>query len=124
MSDKFKKQFGVWMDSHHATVVGRNAESGEFEVLGHAKNAGPANNSNENTYNNHEETMTHKFFKEITSLMQNVDEIQVSGTGQMQEQFIKYLAETPQYKNAKASDSTANQMSDEKFVEFVAAHFN
>ena len=39
MSSKNKKQFGVWMDSKHATVVGRaNDESSDFTVLGHAKN--------------------------------------------------------------------------------------
>ena len=36
MSQKNKKQFGVWMDSHHAIIVGReNVDSGEFVVLGH-----------------------------------------------------------------------------------------
>ncbi len=33
MSQKNKKQFGIWMDNHHATVIGRtNAES--FSVIG------------------------------------------------------------------------------------------
>jgi stalled ribosome rescue protein Dom34 len=120
-----KKQFGVWMDSHHATIVGRkDVNSGDFEVLGHVKNSGPGGNSNENAANNHEQGLTVKFFKEITGHMQNVDEIEVTGTGQIQEQFIKHLADTPQYKNVVATESTSNKMSDEKFVEFVAAKFN
>jgi hypothetical protein len=56
--------------------------------------------------------------------MQNVDEVHVTGTGDAQEQFIKYLAETPQYKNATTIASTSNKMSDEKLIEFVAAQFN
>lgn len=124
MSDKNKKQFGVWMDSHQATIVGReNVDSGEFVVLGHANNAGPEGNSNENTANNHEIMLTQKFFKEIASLMPNVDAIHVSGTGQVQEQFIKFLAETPQYKNAVSTESTSNKMSDENFVAYVDKHF-
>jgi stalled ribosome rescue protein Dom34 len=120
-----KKQFGVWMDSHHATVVGKtNADDNEFVVLGHVKNAGAEGNSSENAANNHEITLQHKFFKEIAALMQNVDEIHVTGTGDAQEQFIKFLAETPQYKNAKAKESTSNKMSDEKFIEMVTANFN
>lgn len=120
-----KKQFGVWMDSHHATVVGRtNADDSEFVVLGHVKNAGAEGNSSENAANNHEITLQHKFFKEIAALMQNVDEIHVTGTGDAQEQFIKFLSETPQYKNAKAKESTSNKMSDEKFIEMVTANFN
>jgi stalled ribosome rescue protein Dom34 len=120
-----KKQFGVWMDSHHATIVGRDAiTEGEFIVLGHATNAGAEGNSSENAANNHEVTLQHKFFKEITAFMQNVDVIHITGTGDAQEQFIKYLSETPQYKNAVANESTSNKMSDEKFIEMIAANFN
>ena len=125
MSDKNKKQFGVWMDSHHAIIVGREAtEEGAFVTLGHVKNAGPDNNSNENSSNNQEIALTQKFFKEIASLMPNIDEIHVTGTGQVQEQFIKFLAETAQYKNAVSSESTSNKMSDENLAEFMAKHFN
>ena len=124
MSNQNKKQFGVWMDSQNATIVGRqDSVEGEFEVLGHVKNAGAASNSNENTANNHEITMTQKFFKEICSHMENVDEIHLTGTGQIQEEFMKYLAETPQYKNAKSTDSTSNKMSDEKLIEMISSHF-
>ena len=125
MSGKNKKQFGVWMDSHHATIVGReDVTTGNFKVLGHVKNSGPGSNSNENAANNLEKQLIGKFFKEITGYMQNIDEIQVTGTGQIQEQFINYLAETPQYKNVVATESTSNKMSDEKLVEFVSGKFN
>lgn len=41
MSDKNKKTFGVWMDSHNAIIVGKeNVNNGEFVVIGHVKNAG------------------------------------------------------------------------------------
>jgi stalled ribosome rescue protein Dom34 len=125
MLDKNKKLFGVWMDSHHATIVGREeVGNGEFIVLGHVKNAGPDNNSNENSANNHEISLTLKFFKEIASIMPNVDEIHLTGTGQIQEQFMKFLAETPQYKNVVSSESTSNKMSDEKLTSFITEHFN
>jgi len=111
MSGKNKKQFGVWMDSHSATIVGKEEmENGEFIVLGNVKNSGPDNNSNENASNNQEITLTQKFFKEIASKMPNIDEIHVTGTGQIQEQFIKFLAETPQYKDAVSTESTSNRM--------------
>ena len=124
MSKQNKKQFGVWMDSHNATIVGRkDINEDEFVVLGHAKNAGPGSNSNENTANNHEITLTQKFFKEITSHLQNAEEVHITGTGQIQEAFMKYLAETPQFKNTKATESTSNKMSDEKLIEMVSSHF-
>lgn len=125
MTQKNKKQFGVWMDTHHAAIVGKqDFDSDEFLILGHVKNAGADANSNENTAHNQEITLTHKFFKEILNKITNVDEIHVTGTGQIQEQFIKYLAETPQYKNAKSSESTSTKMSDEKLISFITNHFN
>lgn len=125
MSHKNKKQFGVWLDSHHATVVGReDIVDGPFIILGHIKNAGPANNSNENTFNNEEISLRDKFFKEIAIKMPNVDEIHITGTGQAQEQFIKFLAETPQYKNSISSESTSNKMSDEALTAFFDKYFN
>ena len=104
-----KKQFGVWMDSHQAIVVGReNTESGEFVILAHEE--GSIENS--------------KLFKQITSHMQNAEEVHVTGTGDYQEQFIHHLAATPQFKNTAAKESTSNKMSDERLVEFIAAKFN
>ncbi|UPQ79772.1 hypothetical protein M0M57_02795 [Flavobacterium azooxidireducens] len=125
MSDKNKKQFGVWMDTHNATIVGReDVDNGEFIVLGTVSNAGAEYNSSEKTANNHEIGLTQKYFKEIAFVMPNVDEIHLTGTGQVQEQFIKFLADTPQYKNAQATECTSNKMSDENFVEFVEKRFN
>ncbi|MDB5249947.1 MAG: hypothetical protein JWQ40_4341 [Segetibacter sp.] len=125
MSGKNKKQFGVWMDTQQATIIGReNVDSGDFVILGHAKNAGSGGNSNENAANNSEKTLQTKFFKEVNAYMQNVEEIHVTGTGDIQEQFIRYLSETPQFKNTVANESTSNKMSDEKLIEFISAKFN
>jgi len=125
MSGKNKKQFGVWMDSNHATIVGRDQiDAGDFIILAHAKNNAPGGNSNENAANNAEQTLQQKFFKEITSHMQNAEEIHVTGTGTEQEQFLHYLADTAQFKNTVAKESTSNKMSDEKLIEYIAEKFN
>lgn len=125
MTNKNKKSFGIWMDSHNATIVGKeDLEEGKFTVIGHVKNAGSDNNSNERTSNNQEIGLTQKFFKEIAGKMQNVDEIHITGTGQIQEQFMKFLAETPQYKNVVSSESTSNKMSDENLTEYIGKFFS
>lgn len=125
MSNTNKKLFGVWMDSHNATIVGKEQnDAAEFIVIGHVTNSGPDSNSNEKTANNQEIGLTLKFFKEIASTMPNIDEIHVTGTGQVQEQFIKFLADTPQYKNAVSSESTSNKMSDENLAKFIGQYFN
>jgi len=125
MTSKSKKQFGVWMDSHHATIVGKQGfGSGEFVVLGHVENAGADKNSNEKTSNNHEIGLLSKFFKEIANIMPNIDEIHVTGTGKTQEQFLNFLSVTPQYRTAVSSESTSVKMSDENFATFIKKRFD
>lgn len=125
MSQNSKKQFGVWMDSHHATIVGReNVDSGDFLVLGHETVDGQGYNTSENAANNAERDQLRKLFKSIIAHMQNVDELHVTGTGTAQEQFINFLNETPQYKNVVATESTSNKMSDQSLVEYVTTQFN
>lgn len=125
MSVKNKKQFGIWMDTHQATIIGyADATAEEFSVVGHAKNPGADGNSNENAAQNQQKTLQNQFFKEITRHLPNAEEVHVTGTGTIQEQFIHYLAETPQFKNTLAKECTSNRMSDERLVEFISGKFN
>jgi stalled ribosome rescue protein Dom34 len=122
---KNKKQFGVWMDTQHATIVGReNVDEGPFVVIDHINNPGFTRDSDENGMHNKEIGLTQKFFKEIAHKMQNVDEIHLTGTGKIQEEFIHFLADTPQYKNAHSSESTSKKMSDDQLIAFITKHFN
>ncbi|MEP6712455.1 MAG: hypothetical protein ABJA37_08575 [Ferruginibacter sp.] len=125
MTVKNKKQFGVWMDSHHATIIGKeNSESEVFTILGHVNNEGAEKNSSEKNENNSQKALSLKFFKEISALMQNAEEVHVTGTGIAQEQFIHYLAETPQFKKTVANETTSNKMEDDKLVEYISQKFN
>lgn len=123
MLEKTKKQFGVWMDTHHAAIIGYTPATAAFTVVGHAKNPGPGGNSNENAANNLEITLVQKYFKEIARHLVNADEVHLTGSGTIQEQFMHYLGETPQFKKTVVSESTSTSMSDEKLVEFVTNHF-
>jgi stalled ribosome rescue protein Dom34 len=116
-----QKQFGVWMDTHHATVVGsENAETGTLVVLAHIKGDEVSPSSSNKNENNQKKMLQAKFFKEISSHLQNATHLHATGTGQAQEQFIHYLAETPQFKNTKTEESTANKMSDENLVKYFS----
>ncbi|MDQ6903160.1 MAG: hypothetical protein M3139_09135 [Bacteroidota bacterium] len=119
-----KKQFGVWLDTHHAIVIGRITEDAkDFTVLGHAGNAGAEPNSSEKNEHNEEKTLQHKFFKEILALMQNAEEVHLTGTGTSQEQLMHYMADTPQFKNTLVKESTSNKMSDENLVNYISEKF-
>ena len=125
MTQKNKKQFGVWMDTHHATVVGRaTAETEDFTVLAVAGNAGAEHNTSEKNEHNDERTLQHKFFKEILSHMQNAEEVHLTGTGTSQEQLMRYMADTPQFKNTVTQESTSNKMSDENLSAYIGAKFD
>ena len=120
-----KKQFGIWMDTHTAIIIGKEgAATSDFTVLAHVIGEDTPPNTSEKNSNHHERSLTAKYFKEICTHLQNATHIHLTGTGQVQEQFMKFLADTPQFKNTVTEESTANKMSDERLVEFMAAKLN
>ena len=121
-----KKQFGVWMDSHQATIVAGNGEldNGALVILAHINGEEVSPNTNEKHEHHQAKTLQVKFFKEITAHLQNATRVHITGTGQAQEQFKHYLSETPQFKNTKTEESTSNKMSDDKLVAFFSDKLN
>ena len=120
-----QKQFGVWMDTQAAVIVGKDMPEAEnLSVLASVKGEKNSSNSSEKNSNNHEKSLQLKFFKEIASHLENATYIHVTGSGQVQEQFIHYLADTPQFKNARTDESTTNKMSEDKLLEFMSAKLN
>ena len=114
------------MDTHHATVVGSdNSEAGTLTILAHLKGEeGSSISGSEKNEHNQKQMLQAKFFKEIAVHLVNATHLHATGTGQVQEQFMHYLAETPQFKNTKTEESTANKMSDERLLEFFAEKLN
>jgi hypothetical protein len=56
--------------------------------------------------------------------MQNAEEVHLTGTGTSQEQLMRYMAATPQFKNTITKESTSNKMSDENLAQYISARFN
>lgn len=123
MSDK--KLAGIWMDSENAIVVkNHDIESAyKFFVCDPIKRDVQHGNSSEKNANNVEQTNTAKFFKDLEYLITNTQELYLTGTGTIQEQFKNHLAETAQFKNLKLTLDTDQKMSDEQFLEKVKSHF-
>ena len=121
-----KKLAGIWMDSENATVVkNHDIESAyKFFVCNRVKRDVQHGNSSEKNANNVEQTNTTKFFKELENLITNTEELYLTGTGTIQEQFKNHLAETAQFKNLKVTLGTDQKMSDEQFLEEVKKHYN
>ena len=120
-----QKKFGVWMDTQQATIVSSdNQGTDSLVIIAHINGEVVTHNTSEKNEHNDKRTLQLKFFKEISSHLQNATHLHATGTGQIQEQFIHYLAATPQFKNLKTEESTANKMSDKKLVEFFSAKLN
>ncbi|WP_027377587.1 hypothetical protein [Kaistella palustris] len=120
-----KKLAGIWMDSENATVV-KNHDiecAYKFFLCDPVKRDVQHGNSSEKNANNVEQTNTAKFFKDLEHLLTNTEELYLTGTGTIQEQFKNHLAETPQFKNLKVTLDTDQKMSDEQFLEKVKTHF-
>jgi len=124
MSGKNKKQIGVWIDSQHATVVGRaNGDSGEFVILAHEQSDRHQHSSSESITHHAEIDSLRKLFKNISAHMENTDEVYVTGTGVAQEQFIHFLAEEPQFKNIITKEGTSNRMTDDALIAHMTQEF-
>ena len=120
-----QKQFGLWMDTHNAIIVGsENGDTGALVIIAHIKGEEVSPTPSQKNEHNQKKMLQAKFFKEITTHLQNATHLHATGTGQVQEQFIHYLAETPQFKNTKTEESTSNKMSDEKLIEFFSDKLN
>ena len=116
-----QKKFGVWMDTQHATIViAEHSDKVTLRILAHVSGEEVSPHPSEKNEHNQKKMLQSKFFKEITSHLQNATLLHATGTGQVQEQFIHYLAETPQFKNTKTEESTSNKMSDEKLIEYFS----
>ncbi|MEC5158783.1 hypothetical protein [Chryseobacterium sp. MP_3.2] len=120
-----KKLAGIWMDSENATVVkNHDIESAyKFFVCDPVKRDVQHGNSSEKNANNVEQTNTAKYFKDLEMLITNTEELYLTGTGQIQEQFKNHLAETAQFKNLKVTLDTDQKMSPDQVLEKVKSHF-
>lgn len=115
------KKFGVWMDTHNATIVGPDgSETGEITIIAHTTGEDVTHNTSEKNEHNDKRTLQTKYFKEIATHLQNATHLHITGTGQVQEQFMHYLAATPQFKNMQTEESTSNKMSDDSLLHYFS----
>ncbi len=119
-----QKKFGVWMDNYNAQIVGpSDTHADSIMFLANVEGEKPTYNASEKNGNNQEKMLQAKYFKEIASHIVNATHVHLTGTGQAQEKFMHYLADTPQFKNTVATECTSNKMSNERLIEFISDKF-
>ena len=86
-----QKQFGIWLDTRQAVIIGKeNLEDEQFTVLATVASDDIPGNTSEKNHNHHEKTVQLKYFKSIAIHLHNATNIHITGTGQVQEQFIHW----------------------------------
>lgn len=121
-----KKLAGIWMDTENAIVVKNHDIENAFKffVCEPVHRIVQGGNTSEKHAHNAEQTNTAKYFKDLENLLTNTQELYLTGTGDIQEQFKHHLEEIPQFKNLKIELGTDQQMSETAFLAEVKKHFN
>ncbi len=73
--------------------------------------------------NNSKQGYTVKYFKSVSGLLSNYDEILVFGPGKSQEQFKNHLHEDAQFKSKQITIESAEQLTDPQMIAKVRDFF-
>ncbi len=120
-----KKQAGVWLDNEKAIIIADNGETGNanFTIQDKIKGQAKISGGSEHTINNAKQSDSLKYFKSISGLLANYDEILVFGPGKSQEQFKNHLDEDAQFKNKKVTVYSAEHLTDPQMIAKVRDFF-
>lgn len=126
MKEKQSKQHaGVWLDSHHATIIANapGNETGDFVVEDRVGSPEILKGGSEHTFNQTKQADTLHYFKELAERLRQYDEILVFGPGKSQEQFHNFLDTDGHFKDKKITVGSSDKLSDAKMIERVRDFF-
>lgn len=120
-----KLHAGVWLDNAKAIIITNNSdnEKEEYTIQNKVKATAGHSGGNEHTMNNAKQTESLKYFKSVSNLLVNYDEILIFGPGKSQEQFQHHLQEDAQFKSKKITIDSAEQLTDPQMIAKVREHF-
>lgn len=127
MKQNNQKQYaGVWLDTEKAIIITNNSESekGEYTIKDKIKAGEHHGGGSEHTINSAKHSGNIKYYKSVSSLLLNYDEILVFGPGKSQEQFQNHLQEDAQFKSKKITIDSAEQLTDPQMIAKVRDFFN
>lgn len=122
---KQKQYAGVWLDNHTAMIISNTSanENGEYAIK-EKINAGEHHGSgSEHSINNAKHSDSLKYFKSLSNLLLNFDEILIFGPGKSQEQFQNHLQEDAQFKNKQITIDSAEHLTDPQMIAKVRDFF-
>jgi hypothetical protein len=116
-----KQMVGVWMDHRNAIFIS-NA-NGEFAIHEKVKADEYHGDKGEHAAMNAEKADNRKYYKAISHLLVNYDDIFIFGPGKSQEELRNFLHEDQHYKSKRIALATAEHITDHQMVAKVRDHF-
>ncbi len=120
-----KQHAGLWLDNAKAILITNTSNNGigdyaiQDKVKAHEKHGG----GSEHSMNNAKHSDNLKFFKDISSLLLNYDEILIFGPGKSQEQFQNFLKGDAHFHNKKITIDSDEQLTDPQMIAKVRDFF-
>ena len=121
-----KLHAGVWLDNANAIIIANTSEneSGDYSIQNKVKSKANRGAGSEHSMNNAKQADIHKYYKSVSTLLLNYDEVLVFGPGKAQEQFKNHLTEDAQFKDKKITIDSAEQLTDPQMIAKVREFFN
>ena len=124
MKQNDKQYAGVWLDNQHALIITSDSkEAGNYSIHDKIKSRESHGGGSEHSMNNSKQSDSLKYFKSVSTLLLNYDEILVFGPGKSQEQFQNHLKQDAQFKDKQISIDSAEQMTDPQMIARVREFF-
>lgn len=119
-----KQHVGIWLDNHKAIIISNDSDGSEdYSISNQVKATEHHGGGSEHSMNNSKQADNIKFFKSVSNLLMDYDEILLFGPGKSQEQFQNHLHNDPQFKSKKITIDTAGQLTDPQMIAQVRDFF-
>ena len=123
--NKQKQYAGVWLDNDNAMIIANTSENdvADYTIQDKLKAREARGGGSEHSMNNAKHSDSLKYFKALSGLLLNYDEILVFGPGKSQEQFQNHLQEDAQFNSKKITIDSAEHLTDPQMIAKVREFF-
>jgi len=123
--NKQKQYAGVWLDNDNAMIITNTSENdvADYTIQDKLKAREARGGGSEHSMNNAKHSDSLKYFKALSGLLLNYDEILVFGPGKSQEQFQNHLQEDAQFNSKKITIDSAEHLTDPQMIAKVREFF-
>ena len=123
--NKQKQYAGVWLDNDKAIIITNTSgnDVADYTIQDKLEAREAHGGGSEHSMNSSKQSDSLKYFKALSSLLLNYDEILVFGPGKSQEQFQNHLQEDTQFNSKKITINSAEHLTDPQMIAKVRDFF-